>query len=543
MNNNNLSKFNNEYLKCIVTTHSCMIDTLKDKGALIIYQSNNDGSIRNHIYLGNQFLASGYGFKSKEDLESAANIVKNYGNQHDEINKKLNNINEILSSINDNVNETLQDFKSNVDYTITDAKDNEISLKEIIFHGAPAIYEDFEVYSIKIKLTYFDGEYDDPALKKYKVLDISNIDVIDLPIGSKIISINYSILYNKHDSAGISGLNVIYYSSTDNYKHETPEIFSYEESQFNLTTEVGEFHFDLMFNDGFIVTSEEKIPLIDSIQINVKETPESKYKEYPKFVNNEHNCVYSLENMILEHSKVILNSIYVRGISYMAYLFGKYTILDNQNNNDTNITNVYSLSNIKNKLENSTLNQLKDENNNVIIKKGIKYINNVKTGGITDIYIDVDSLNFNVFNLFIGTSFSLHFVEYITLTSEYNWTGATGIYNIIDDENISEYTPIIITYNGLSSLKTKLYQIKILDENKPMTNIGQLHLQILCTTDNFVENDIINNVDNISNNIDEPIVWNLLNNDKFNQTHWLTYNDINDIDMLKTKLNVIKTNY
>ena len=88
---NTLSRFNGEYLKCIVTTHSGMIEALKNKGALIIYQTKENDKLRNYIYLGNEFLASGYGFKSKDELTIAEYIVKSYEKDNTEINKHLSN--------------------------------------------------------------------------------------------------------------------------------------------------------------------------------------------------------------------------------------------------------------------------------------------------------------------------------------------------------------------------------------------------------------------------------------------------------------------
>ena len=122
---NTLSRFNGEYLKCIVTTHSGMIEALKNKGALIIYQTKENNTLRNYVYLGNEFLASGYGFKSKDELTTAEYIVKSYEKDNKEINNHLTSLDESVNSIITTVDYKLNNFRP--DLIIYDSKNMPIA--------------------------------------------------------------------------------------------------------------------------------------------------------------------------------------------------------------------------------------------------------------------------------------------------------------------------------------------------------------------------------------------------------------------------------
>ena len=577
--NNTLDRFNNEYLKCIVTTHASMINALKDKGALIIYQSKdnkNNDFLRNHIYLGNEFLASGYGFKTFDDLTNAENIINSYKTDNETINTNIANLENNYKDIEQRVNNKLDNFEPNI--IVHDSNNNTINLDDVFFHGKPALYNDFEITNAQIVIQYFDGEYSNQFTNQYKTLVINNFNssnVIDLPIGSQIKDINFILSYTKNDSNGISDLNITYYNSMENYNDDNMSVLTYSELQLNSVAEQGKLHLKLLFNNNFIVRSGNKIPIINSIQVNVKETPEHKYKKYPDLdFTDKKYVVYSLENMILEHSKIVLDSVYIRGVGCLSYLFSTYDFpkeltdeeieaLNNEENiNNDEIENTeeilknpYSLSHVKYVLELTNLKELDSDFN---YERGIKYIKNTNFGDITDIYINVNDLTYNTFTFFISKSFDLYYAEYISTLSIDNWTGAIGLYKNDNDENV-EYTTIPLNYNGLYTnqiykLNTKVYQVKLLDEEKPMTTQGQIHLKLICKSYDFANNDIIYNItedtgetenedENENNQYEDPNLWTLLNNNDFDLIHWLQYNKYTDESILRGKLNIIKTNY
>ena len=98
-----LSRFNEKYLKCIVTKRPSTMRVLKDHGAIIIYQNSG----YNFLYLGDEFIASGYGFKTQEELNSAVEIINKYASDNESINNKLEELEEALNNITQNVQDML----------------------------------------------------------------------------------------------------------------------------------------------------------------------------------------------------------------------------------------------------------------------------------------------------------------------------------------------------------------------------------------------------------------------------------------------------
>jgi len=538
---NTLSRFNGEYLKCIVTTHSGMIEALKNKGALIIYQTKENDTLRNYVYLGNEFLASGYGFKSKGELITAEYIIKSYENDNAEINKHLTNLDESITSTIKTVDNKLNNFRP--DLIIYDSNKNEINLNDVYFHDRPAYYEDFEVIDIEKKLTYFDGNIinNGTSIIETKEIDITNVDSISLPIGSKISSINYIISYNKHDSDGINNVNICYYESSNDYFDNNLKLQTYQEKQFNTNAETGKLYINLSFSDKYIVSSMDSVQLINSVQVTVKGTPTSKYKVYPdlNFTNKKY-VIFSLENIILEHEKIILKPFYVKGISYLSYFFGEFNFRE-----DAPAETKYSLLNIKNALETP-----KYINDILNFDKSLVYIEKTNYGDISDVYIDLKSNMYNVFTFCISKSYELHLIEYVTFNSEFNWTGATGIYKKTGEDTVSDYTIIPISFNELSTVNCRIYQVKLLDTENPMQSTGKLHLRLICNSESPID-DVVMQINGIPEStpqynqyIDNNYIWDLLLNDEFNHMHWIKYNeDLNTLDNVKNKLHHMKTDY
>ena len=87
---NDITKFNDKYLKCVVTKYKSTTsdNALGNSGSLIIYQPASGNSInRNYIYLGSEFVASGYGFSTEAVQRKAKKIVREYNGQIDKLNK------------------------------------------------------------------------------------------------------------------------------------------------------------------------------------------------------------------------------------------------------------------------------------------------------------------------------------------------------------------------------------------------------------------------------------------------------------------------
>ena len=101
--NNDINKFDGKYLKCIVSKYPSVIKFLANSGSMIVLQpqneminqdikeTNNNGEYyvetksgenqqRNYIYLGNEFLASGYGFSTIQYRKTGERIIKSFDN-------------------------------------------------------------------------------------------------------------------------------------------------------------------------------------------------------------------------------------------------------------------------------------------------------------------------------------------------------------------------------------------------------------------------------------------------------------------------------
>lgn len=81
---NKLIKIDGEYVKLYVTTNKTLPKLLKNTGSLIVYHDGvlsekNDFTPINHLYLGNNLIASGWGFH-KEVQRDDAEYFFNYGN-------------------------------------------------------------------------------------------------------------------------------------------------------------------------------------------------------------------------------------------------------------------------------------------------------------------------------------------------------------------------------------------------------------------------------------------------------------------------------
>ena len=81
MNNNisnDINKFDGKYLKCIVSKYKAVTNYLANSGSMIILQPGGDYINRNYMYLGDEFIASGYGFSTEEVQRNGERIVNIY---------------------------------------------------------------------------------------------------------------------------------------------------------------------------------------------------------------------------------------------------------------------------------------------------------------------------------------------------------------------------------------------------------------------------------------------------------------------------------
>ncbi len=533
MNNNNstdLSRFNDKYLKCIVTKRKSSMAILKDHGAVIIYQNSG----YNHLYLGNEFIAAGWGFKSKEELMKAEKIITSYDSDIQALNDSINDINENLEQLNEKVDE-LNDKINPIVY-IEDENGEKVELNEVFFRGKPAFYNDYEITSIEKIIVY----------NNKKVLKINdNTNIIELPLGSIIEQISYNISCKINDCGGIKEVNWSYYESSDDSINNVADPISVEALQWANLEPNKTISLVHQFTTPFKIDKDEDLKIVNNIMITFNETAKEQYKKYPELVlSNGKFTIYSLENIIKEHT-ITIDPLIVRPIPEVRWFM-------------TTDMSTYDSTTVRNEMD---AHNHSYENKGDF--KGAVTFNDFKLGEYKDIFIPIYSPNIKVIDLFIPQSFELHELLYVNSTSEYNWTGATGILN----KDVDNFDIMLLSEGGLY-IKYNLYQIRItpkltakiiddiyqnygnnteaynekIEEFKNLrlkSNIqslpetGKLMARIYIKKAHF-NKDIVNISNGIPATYNEPEIWDLLYNEDFRHSHWISYND--SIDNLKTYL-------
>lgn len=489
-----LSRFNNKYLKCIVTKRKSTMDILKDHGAVIIY--NRSGY--NYLYLGNEFIAGGWGYKTQDDLESAVNILNNYDTDITTLTQNIEYLNNDMNSMK----KTLGDISEKLNPTvyIVDENGEVIPLNEIIFRGRPAEYKNFEIVDIEKIIIYNQNQK--LELKKDE-------NLVEFPIGTIINKITYNINCNINDCGGVREVNMSYYASSDDAINQISTPLSVNNLQWaNLDNKkiISIVH---EFIDPFRIDKGEDLAVVNKIMISLNETAKEQYKEYPDLVlSNPKFKLYSLEN-ILRSQDFYIEPLVIHPINSLKYYINREL---EQNMND-----------IKYSLENST---------DRYAYKGEIQIRDIEPGEYKDIFIPVRTQYAKVINIFLPKSFEIHEVRFVTTTSEYNWTGATGICK----ENTNG-SPILLRYNPRMYLKYNFYQVRI--SESPLSEVGKLMIRIFSKTNDYSEDVFAGNGEGIY--FTEPQTWTLLNNEEFNRIYWVTYNS--SIDTLKDRLDVVSSKF
>lgn len=502
MNNNtgtDLSKFNDKYLKCIVTKRRSTMDILKDHGAIIVYQN---GGI-NHLYLGDEFIAGGWGFKSKSDRDLATKIINNYDSDISELQESVDNLEEDVNNIKNKVDEISD--KINPTVYITDENGERVKLDEVFFTGKPATYYDFELIDIEKVIIYNENQ----------TLKLSgDINTIELPIGSIINKITYNINCNINDCGGIEEVDISFFESSDAYINNQATPVSVKSLQWvNLDSKkiVSITH---EFVVPYRIDKGEDLKVINKLMIKLNETQKEQYKPYPDLkLTNSKFTIYSLENIIKAHN-VFIDSLTVHPIHSLLYYVSRTSEQDMHDIKDNILENRASR----------------------YPYKGEVFIKDVESGEFKDVFIPIQTTDVKVINVFLPKSFEIHEVRYVTFNSEFNWTGATGV--MTKNQNGS---PITIRYNGLGSSALyrvyNFYQLRI--SESPISSTGKLMLRIFSRTNNY-ENDIFAG-DAQGIYFDEPAQWDLLNNEEFNRTYWVSY--VDSMDDLKDKLDLATSKF
>ena len=563
-------RFNNKYLKCIVTKYSSTFNNagyLANSGALIVYHPEHESELykttnidgteseesydRNYIYLGNEFLASGYGFLCKDMRIKAENIIEKYDETINALKKsdetEQNDRKEQIQNIWDTINKYVIIDGGDISKTTVNVNGSLVNTKDILLYGEEAKYKNLEITNISVKI---NGE------------SVKNND-INLPIGTRIKTIDIDIEYDINDSGGIDKIEVIHknlnyegqiiqdtllnkpyldannnwwigntnlHISGDSGPDDSTTYVPYineegfwciGETNTNIKAiniesvilnydlddssrvEQGIVHYKKIFGEDASLYVTDKIDeIISGFYIYVKKTPVSKYKNYPMLENNLGIKLKSIGNIIQDNKIEILKNINI--IPYYS-LFYKAM----QNSNDSASTSDFI---------NANALILNTESNTRVIIKNSGYENYKVLYFALPIQYKIDNI-YGVNNNY----------EY------YNWTGAvlmnSRAYNLLTYDN----------YEG--SYYTAQYNIyKISDYDNVDANKGfscnQIAIDVSLKTENLTysvefketieDNPII--FDDLSKNI---------NNEYFNSLYWIDLKNYNNENTINDKLDSV----
>ena len=481
---NDISKFNNKYLKCIVTKYPATTGYLANSGALIIYQPNSGLSInRNYIYLGDEFLASGYGFSTEDIQREAERIVLNYDSQINELKNADRDLDAKIDDEVDNVKEELKKYVlingGYIDETKININGNDIKTKDVLLHGEEAQYKNLEVTNVDVKI---NGES-------------LNGNNIYLPLGSLIKNIDIYVEYNINDSGGIykveaihKNLNYINNNDLDDDEQIESVIINYDEDDNGLARE-GIIHYHKSFNDDLYVLNKIE-GIISGFNIYVSETPVYKYKNYPRIESVLGIEIKSVGNMIIKNIITVLKDINVIPYYTLHYQYDtlNYTI----------------------------------ENNRIQIDKDIITIKSILPTNKT-LYIA------------IPTVYHLDKIYAISNNDEkFNWTGAVYVKPNVDlisysDENVehkyaTKYNIYVIF--AQSGFKCKKFELKLSKLNE---------------TDSYVISEVSDHRPPLIISPDDNNSY-TLNDEEFNNIYWVLYNnEFNEAEFRDALDDVTKT--
>ena len=394
--NNDINRFDGKYLKCIVSKYPSVLNFLANSGSMIILQPQselikqdisesindgeyyitdkaNDGQQRNYIYLGDEFLASGYGFTTIQYRNSGERIIKSYDNtirklkkaDSDEADTRLKEDEKIW----DNFKKYVETNGGPIENTIVNFDGDstkKIRTRDIILYGEEAQYNDLSIDEVIV--TIYDNDM-------YPYRSLNNTCIF--PFGVNVSNIIIEIIGKDNDSGGLNYLEVLhdFHHKDFNYDENEGIIIKYDtdvdnkvviedniDSQYNLHKWVYYKHLNDSLNE--LIIDEEKNNVIKDIYLYVKETPTANYKYYPGLLNrtyigtNEKIHLISSGNAIKNHKLSLGIKLNIKPQYYIFYNFKEDILLNNFNDDKIlplNIVFLFKVFSIKSILSYHTL--------------------------------------------------------------------------------------------------------------------------------------------------------------------------------------------
>ena len=494
---NDITKFNDKYLKCVVTKYKSTTsdNALGNSGSLIIYQPASGNSInRNYVYLGSEFLSSGYGFSTEEVQRKAENIVNNYYDQIDKFNKSDELLNNIIAEKYNDLLEKLKNYILENDGDISKTKitlnNHKIPTKDVILYGEEAQYKNLEILDVTVKINGIESKNNE----------------IFLPFGSYIDEIYVLVNYRANDSGGIGRLQVKHnlnnQSQSTIINYETNDSYTYDNESISGTIVYKKILDNPVLVDGYLEN------IIEKFFISVKETPSANYKPYPGIKEKYNINILSSGNAIKENIIEIVKHINVRPQFYMHY----HNICNTISFNDGNC-------------ESKPLNSFVDYDE-------------------TKLIINIGDTSSQYMYFAIPSAFKLRKLYVVKNNIEkYNWTGVVEVQDNVDIQVFYKYKATDDNY----SIKHSLYRIK--SETGYIDNVS-VELDVLYNkvkqendkeyTDDTQLKLITDKNENVSFNNTS-----IMNDEDFNNIYWINANNpenANELESLGKRLDRISEN-
>lgn len=316
INRQPITRYDGQYLKCVVTQYKATINVLKNSGTLIVYQPQNENV--NYLYLGDEMLASGFGVSTIEKRDILEDVADRYYDDYAYLTTYIDLSFAYTSYEVDGLYAYLNNFirkDGSVNMTTIDYWDDKYmsyrtaKLRDIIFTGPEAEYNDAKLESQK-SIIYTIND----------VLYSSDNEITYMPIGCGISYVTKNIEISKNDSGGVNMIDVdiAYYNAQHemNEKHSSQNIAGrlLDNGKYNIkyTNRYDNRNYE------YYIANEGLNDIITDISLAISQTEEKKY--YPDLAEKD-IYVYSESNLIQKHN-IDIPGIKVWGLHSIFYDYG-----------------------------------------------------------------------------------------------------------------------------------------------------------------------------------------------------------------------------
>lgn len=267
----------NEY---IITSNSNVIHEMDGSGNIIVYIDNNgNGALvndltkntYNHLYIGDEHIASGFGFKNPSDRDYAYSYIGYTLNYANNLNENINEINNTIKQLsNTNNTSSKLSIDQSRNYIVYNNRRYEIN----VTNDNVLYITNNTSFDIKESKLYFDIISENNVISQDNYISLLEQNKINIPVNytikikklilifshnKNITGFNISCKFN-NNNGDITNIDVYDNIIPINENNEVYKIYEYEfnsEIYGNLYT--GQFIIDLENNDNLLNNNTENL--------------------------------------------------------------------------------------------------------------------------------------------------------------------------------------------------------------------------------------------------------------------------------------------